>query len=390
MIVKSDSPGGWKEEARPGLWPPVIGICGYSGAGKTTLIESVIPVLVAEGLSVAVIKHDAHRLSLDTRGKDTDRFYRAGADLLAHDSTQTFARWHAEPQGSSEVSRLEEAVELLGRTSDLVIVEGHKGSAVPKLWLLSGDGSHPPEGLSEVLDVLPRDAQRPQRALATIRQLLKDFHRVLPVKVGLLANSDRPENAPLGSNEPIQARRCSAPGSHHVRELAHRLPSASALPPFTSLEPGVVLLGPGGEGASAPPVSEREWVFSLPPVSEGNGTLAQIVSAFRWAPRHRWLILAEPWLGSPSPVAKSLLAQAEAGKWAVVVGCVAAVSGGPSAALYDPPMGMVFERALRREARSLCEVLAAAQGRVHHLRELTQVAGRPQSNIGGPARAART
>jgi len=81
-----------KEKTLAAPWPPVVGVCGYSGAGKTTLIESLIPVLRQEGLSVAVVKHDAHGLSVDSRGKDSDRFYRAGADVLAHGFSQSFVR----------------------------------------------------------------------------------------------------------------------------------------------------------------------------------------------------------------------------------------------------------------------------------------------------------
>ena len=47
---------------------PVLGIVGYSGAGKTTLIEKLLAELGARGLRVAVIKHDAHGLSLDCEG----------------------------------------------------------------------------------------------------------------------------------------------------------------------------------------------------------------------------------------------------------------------------------------------------------------------------------
>ena len=37
---------------------PVIAFAAYSGTGKTTLIEQLIPRLRAKGLQLAVIKHD--------------------------------------------------------------------------------------------------------------------------------------------------------------------------------------------------------------------------------------------------------------------------------------------------------------------------------------------
>ncbi len=42
---------------------PVLGICGCSGAGKTTLIEALIPRLHSIGLQVAVVKHGAHNVN---------------------------------------------------------------------------------------------------------------------------------------------------------------------------------------------------------------------------------------------------------------------------------------------------------------------------------------
>src|SRR4030066_695572 len=72
----------------------IIGIAGYSGSGKTTLIRKILPELKKQGLSVGVLKHIHHKLNIDIRGKDTDHFYRAGADfVLAHDSQQGFARY---------------------------------------------------------------------------------------------------------------------------------------------------------------------------------------------------------------------------------------------------------------------------------------------------------
>ena len=59
---------------------PVLGFAAYSGTGKTTLIEQIIPRLKNEGIRLAVIKHDAHGLKFDKEGKDSWRFSNAGAD----------------------------------------------------------------------------------------------------------------------------------------------------------------------------------------------------------------------------------------------------------------------------------------------------------------------
>ena len=57
----------------------VAAITGFSGAGKTTLIEQLITRYVAQGMRVGVIKHTHHHLNEENRG-DTARFRAAGAD----------------------------------------------------------------------------------------------------------------------------------------------------------------------------------------------------------------------------------------------------------------------------------------------------------------------
>jgi len=74
--------------------PPVIAVCGFKNSGKTTLLEGVIPVLCNQGLAVGVIKHDAHGVQVDHQGKDSDRLFRVGADVLLHGPNETLARRH--------------------------------------------------------------------------------------------------------------------------------------------------------------------------------------------------------------------------------------------------------------------------------------------------------
>ena len=49
----------------------VVGFAGYSGAGKTTLVEQVIATLRLRGLRVSVVKHAHHRFDIDQPGKDS-------------------------------------------------------------------------------------------------------------------------------------------------------------------------------------------------------------------------------------------------------------------------------------------------------------------------------
>ena len=108
----------------------VIGIAGYSGSGKTTLIEKVIPILVGEGLRVSLIKHAHHEFDVDQPGKDSYRHRHAGASEVLVSSSARWALMH-ELRGATEPSLQDQLKHL--SPCDLVIVEGYKAAAIPKI-----------------------------------------------------------------------------------------------------------------------------------------------------------------------------------------------------------------------------------------------------------------
>lgn len=61
----------------------VLGFYGHSNSGKTTLIEGLVKRYSRRGLSVAVLKHAAHRgFELDSEGTDSWRHGKAGASAV--------------------------------------------------------------------------------------------------------------------------------------------------------------------------------------------------------------------------------------------------------------------------------------------------------------------
>ncbi|MCB1541669.1 MAG: molybdopterin-guanine dinucleotide biosynthesis protein B, partial [Rhodoblastus sp.] len=69
----------------------VIGLAGWSGAGKTTLIEKLIPELKRRGRSVSTLKHAHHAFDMDRPGKDSHRHREAGAEQVLVASAQRLA-----------------------------------------------------------------------------------------------------------------------------------------------------------------------------------------------------------------------------------------------------------------------------------------------------------
>lgn len=98
---------------------PIIGFAAYSGTGKTTLIEKLVRNLKAQGLCIAVIKHDGHDFEIDQEGKDSWRFTQAGADISIVSSTHKTVLIEQRPQPLKQVAALVHDV-------DLILVEGYK------------------------------------------------------------------------------------------------------------------------------------------------------------------------------------------------------------------------------------------------------------------------
>ncbi len=108
----------------------VFGFAGFSGAGKTTLIEQLIPRLTARALRVSLLKHAHHSFDIDKPGKDSYRHREAGASEVLIASDQRWVLMH-ELRGEPEPA-LDRHLERFS-PCDLVLIEGYKRAAVPKL-----------------------------------------------------------------------------------------------------------------------------------------------------------------------------------------------------------------------------------------------------------------
>ncbi len=115
---------------------PVFSVIAWSGTGKTTFLERLIPELKRRGLRVAVVKHDAHGFDMDREDKDTGRLSAAGADVAAIFSAEKAAFIENRPLTAEEVvGRI--------RDADVILTEGCKTGPWRKIALLRAASGKP-------------------------------------------------------------------------------------------------------------------------------------------------------------------------------------------------------------------------------------------------------
>jgi len=110
--------------------PPVLCVVGPPKAAKSDLMSGLIEALSAKGLRVGVLKRHAHPgFEIDSEGKDSYRYYKAGAAGVAISSPDKVAfisRREAEMP-------LEEVVARFFSDVDIVLADGYARSPAPRI-----------------------------------------------------------------------------------------------------------------------------------------------------------------------------------------------------------------------------------------------------------------
>lgn len=117
----------------------VYGVIGWKNSGKTSLMERLVAEITGRGYSVSTVKHVHHSVDLDHPGKDTFRHRQAGAREVVLASADRFALMvehrGPEPELTTVLARLAPV--------DLVLVEGYKRDAHPKVEVWREETGHP-------------------------------------------------------------------------------------------------------------------------------------------------------------------------------------------------------------------------------------------------------
>ena len=119
-----------KMVAVPIFGPPLIGIVGWKKSGKTTLTARLIEEFTRRGLRVSSVKHAHHAFQIDDGNTDSARHRKAGSGQVAIVSAK---RWAIVTElGDAPEPDFADVIASLA-PCDLVIVEGYKSAAIPKI-----------------------------------------------------------------------------------------------------------------------------------------------------------------------------------------------------------------------------------------------------------------
>lgn len=162
----------------------MIAVCvtGASDAGKTTLIERLVPVLAERG-PVATVKSIHHDVEVDEPGKDTHRHREAGAEAtVGVTPSRTFgfvergkATVDAGAADCGEAAALEPVLSTFAdRGVDYALVEGFASASLPKVVVGVAEGDSDAEEYGVVDPIVARVDDGETADLGSIVDAIRD------------------------------------------------------------------------------------------------------------------------------------------------------------------------------------------------------------------------
>jgi molybdopterin-guanine dinucleotide biosynthesis protein MobB len=232
----------------------VVAVVGHANTGKTTLIAGLIRALASRGYRVAAIKHAAHGYEIDSRGKDSWRYFQAGANrvLVAGPESLTVHIRHEREPGLAELAG------MIGK-ADLILAEGFKSQPGPKIEVLRRGFSEGRLSLGSDLIAVVSDAP--------IETAVGGVPPGSDAPGGVPPGSDAPGGVPPGSDAPGGV----PPGSGVPGETA-----VSGAPPGSGVPGETAVSGaPPGSGVPGGMPAGSDMPGDMPPGSDMPGGVRQ-------------------------------------------------------------------------------------------------------------------
>jgi molybdopterin-guanine dinucleotide biosynthesis protein MobB len=160
-------------------------VVGPSGAGKTLLIEQLVPVLCAAGLTVGYGKHAPHGFDMDRSGSDSDRVRRAGAGEIVLAGGSQVSHLKQLPDGQAPQTAL---VEMMAGC-DLVLLEGFSAGGAPKIRVRAAGQDKREVAPPILLDLVRRGAAWEHQAIqAAADAVLRLVRETVPPPVSVVVD----------------------------------------------------------------------------------------------------------------------------------------------------------------------------------------------------------
>ncbi len=267
---------------------------------------------------MAVAKQSPKPLVVDQAGKDSARFFAAGADVLIMGPDGTIAR--RQPKSGADFGS-----ELMAMAThyDLILVEGYQHTPGHRVWLLGDDEAGPPAD-GQQLAVFGRDDDRPKAMAAVIDDFLARQWPRPPVLGCILIGGKstrmgRPKHLLVKDGETWLQRTAAS-----LAEVCQQ----------------VVVVGQGDMGACILP-----RLFDAPGC---EGPLAGLLAVMRWQPWATVLACACDLPDMSVNALHWLLEQREPGTWALI----------PKVGSYYEPLLALYDFRIRPAIEAM-----AGQGR---------------------------
>ncbi|MFK3937153.1 molybdopterin-guanine dinucleotide biosynthesis protein B [Alkalihalobacillus sp. NPDC078783] len=138
-----------------GIKPVIVQIVGFKNSGKTTLMNQLIQEAVNYKLEVGTIKHHGHGGVPDVpiTQNDSARHFSHGATVSAVEGAGSLQLQASVPDGD-----LASSVQILENWPlDLILIEGYKQWAYPKIVLLRSEDDQSLLDLTHIVAVVLED-----------------------------------------------------------------------------------------------------------------------------------------------------------------------------------------------------------------------------------------
>lgn len=225
IVYTVNTPDEYREMQNMLFGPPVIAITGTKGAGKTQMLENVLPILGNYGLKAGVIKYNGSDFVPEKSGTDSSRYRLAGANPVAVYSDHRYMVMQ-----EYESSDAQALLPFFWQT-DVVLLEGGDDSPFAKIEIAGDDKQRLPTCTNGTL--LAFSAKMPDPKWAGKLLGYEDYEAMAAFIMEFVLGEENAEQVRKAGkqNEPVAGQTGTAPEAEEPQKpVATQAPPTAAAP----------------------------------------------------------------------------------------------------------------------------------------------------------------